>query len=121
MSAHVSVFDLKRFAEARLGDDELPSFEQHLAACASCAGKLQAAATRELKVRGLDGLLESPSRPMAAVLLAIAASVFFALSLGTQGGSARLHPGPAFSSSYDAGIADGGETNLALMDAGPNH
>ena len=120
MNAHVSVFDLKRFAEARLGDDELPSFEQHLSACASCAGKLQTAATRELKARGI-ALGEAPSRPMAAVLLAIAASVLVALSVGAQGPGARMHPRPVFSGGYDAGVADGGDLNLAFMDAGPHH
>ena len=53
MTAHVSVFDVKRFAEARLGADELPSFEAHLPACAACAAKLQQAATRELRRRWL--------------------------------------------------------------------
>src|SRR5690242_34521 len=85
MSAHVSVFDLKRFAEERLAADELPSFEAHLSACAACAGRLQKAATRELRARGLDGFLsEAPAKsaPAAAALIAFAASVLFVLSLG---------------------------------------
>ena len=110
MTAHVSVFDLKRFAEERLAADELPSFEDHLSACASCADRLQLAAARELHSRGLDAYLgETKPRPVGAVLIAVAASVLFALSLG-QGpmlrfaphargpGASELHPGSPFTS-----------------------
>ena len=85
MSAHVSVFELKRFAEDRFAPEELPAFERHLAVCAECAGRLQKAATRELHARGLGGLLaEAPVRsaPAAATLIAFAASVLVVLSLG---------------------------------------
>ena len=125
MSAHVSVFDLKRFAEERLGADELPSFEQHLAACGSCAGRLQLAASRELHARGLDALLgPTPARPIAAVLIAAAASLLFALSLGQgpirfpqdsvgadpleQHGSSPLISAPA----------DAGDGSIAFFDGG---
>ena len=118
MSAHVSVFDLKRFAEARLAADELPSFEQHLTACASCAGRLQLAATRELHARGLDGFLtQADPKPVAAMLIALAASVLFALSLGH--GPVRfslqgIHGGlPSLTAS-----ADGGDGSLAFFDGG---
>ena len=126
MSAHVSVFDLKRFAEERLGDDELPSFEQHLAACASCAGRLQRAASRELHARGLDVFLGEPAtRPVAAVLIAVAASVLFALSLGqgpirfpqhaTGGGPLEQHG----SAPLISGPADAGDGSIAFFDGGP--
>jgi hypothetical protein len=89
MSAHVSVFDLKRFAEARLLADELPAFERHLAVCGDCAGRLQKAATRELHARGLGVWAEAtPFTPSGvegrswAALIAFAASVLVVLSMG---------------------------------------
>jgi hypothetical protein len=125
MSAHASVFDLKRFAEERLAPDELPSFEQHLSACASCAGRLQLAAARELHARGLEAHLgEAAPRPVAAVLIALAASVLFALSLGqgpvrfphaTRGGAFEQQ-GPAALSSAPA---DAGDGSIAFFDGGP--
>lgn len=127
MSAHVSVFDVKRFTEARLGADELPSFEQHLAACASCAAKLQQAATRELHARGLGPLLAPAApRPVAAVAIAVAASVLFALSLG-QGpvhfSSPHRSEGPVAENGpalliTAPGSADGGTGSLAFNDGG---
>ncbi len=126
MSAHVSVFDLKRFAEARLAPEELPSFEQHLEACASCAGRLQQAATRELHKLGLDSLLGEPARrPLAGVLIAAAASVLFALSLGQ--GPIRFPPHsagagphePIGSSPLNAVPADAGFESFAFFDGGP--
>ena len=125
MSAHVTVFDLKRFAEERLGADELPSFEDHLAACASCAGRLQLAATRELHARGLDSFLsEAPSRPVAAVLIAVAASVLFALSLGQGPVRFPQHAGGVgpleqHGSSPLVSPADAGDGSLAFFDGGP--
>ncbi len=118
MSAHVSVFDLKRFAQARLAADELPSFEQHLTACASCAGRLQWAATRELHARGLDGFLtEAGPKPVAAMLIALAASVLFALSLGH--GPMRLSPqGMHGALPSLTATADGGDGSLAFFDGG---
>ena len=127
MSAHVSVFELKRFTQARLAADELPSFEQHLAACGSCAGRLQQAASRELSARGLDGFLDEASpHPLAAVLIAIAASVLFALSLG-QGPVGFPHrstgQGSFFSaqgsSPFRSAAADAGDGSLAFFDGGP--
>ena len=126
MTAHVSVFDLKRFAEDRLAAEELPSFEQHLAACASCAGRLQLAAARELHARGLDSALgEQKPRPMGAVLIAVAASVLFALSLGQ--GPVRFPPhargaGPLEqqgAAPLSAAPADAGDGSIAFFDGGP--
>lgn len=129
MSAHVSVFDLKRFAEERLVPDELPAFEEHLAGCGECAARLQHAATRELHARGLAALVsEAPVKPTRAVvaLFALAASVLVVLSVGQgprrsaspyasflpdQHGEAPLAATPA-----DAGMLPGAA--LALVDGG---
>lgn len=130
MSAHVSVFDLKRFAEARLGADELPSFEEHLSACAACAAKLQQAATRELGRRGLLPLPEVASRKNGMLAIAAAASVLFVLSLG-QGplhfSSPRHDEGPVLENGpvqlpmpliLGAAPVDGGVGSLAFNDGG---
>lgn len=123
MSAHVSVFDLKRFAEEQLAPDELPSFEQHLTTCASCAGRLQLAATRELRARGLGSFVgQTPSRPVAAVLIAVAASVLFALSLGRGPVQLPQHAGPQEQSElapHRFGSADAGNGTIAFFDGGP--
>lgn len=124
MSAHVSVFELKRFAEERLGSDELPAFERHLAACGSCAEKLSRAATRELHARGHGALLGEPSRPVGTALIALAASVLFALFLGQGPARFAQHP-----SGYGAvevhGFAplipapsDAGDGSYAFFDGG---
>ena len=132
MSAHVSIFELKRFAEERLLPEELPAFESHLAVCGACAGRLQTAATRELRARGLDGWLvpaAAPSGPALAALVAFAASVLFVFSLGS--GPLRFPPGPPDSMraeqhgtppllapAVDAGMLDG---TVAFFDGGEVH
>ncbi len=107
MTAHVSIFDLKRFTEQRLGTDELPSFEEHLSACAACAARLQQAATRELARQGLLPLPAPANvnvhRPFAAAAIALAASVMFVLSQG----QATLHF-PSQSSRADVSVVENG-------------
>jgi hypothetical protein len=127
MSAHLSVFDLKRFTQQRLGADELPSFEAHLAGCAGCSGRLQQAATRELQARGLDSwLVERPtaSTPVVAALIALAASVLFVVLVG-QGGPLKFPQGSSpveqhGSPAVAAAPADGGmpQGTLAFFDGG---
>lgn len=122
MSAHVSVFDLKRFAEERLDAEELPSFEDHLAACTSCAGRLQLAAARELHARGLDSFLAEPSskpRPVAAVLVAAAASVLFALSLGQGPMRFSQHAVAQQTPLLNTASVDAGDASIAFFDGGP--
>ena len=130
MTAHVSIFDLKRFAEERLLPEELPAFEGHLAVCGACAGRLQTAATRELRARGLDGFLQPssvPAGPALAALVAFAASVLFLFSLGNgplhfpqaprDSMIAEQHPTPPLLSA-DAGMLDG---TVAFYDGGEFH
>ncbi len=133
MSACICVFELKRFAEGRFAPEELPAFEQHLAVCGGCAGKLQRAAARELTARGLGGLLaEAPARstPAAAALLAFAASVLVALSIGRAPLKfPQPSEGPVFSRQHgpaplamvptDAGMLP--EGSIAFYDGGGEH
>ncbi|MBX7117044.1 MAG: hypothetical protein K1X64_22180 [Myxococcaceae bacterium] len=127
MSAHVSVFDIKRFTEERLSREELPVFERHLAACAACAAHLQRAAVRELRVRGLDGHVLPPvtqRAPALAVALALAASFAFFI-VSSRGFSTPLQTSPDTvdihgSTPLTFAPADGGVFNnsLAFYDGG---
>ena len=129
MSPHVSIFDIKRFAEERLGFDELPAFEDHLSACTVCAGRLQVASTRELRARGLEAFLSPAPAKFPSFLtgmIAAAACVAFFISgapapfRASQEASAsdsEIHgsnpitPAPADGGMLNGGIAfyDGGD------------
>lgn len=129
MSAHVSVFDIKRFAQAQLSNDELPGFEHHLSACDACALRLQWAATSELKARGLEHWLEpapAKSAPVWAVLVALATSAAL-MVLGSPTLPKFDEVSYGVGPSQSAGVpplstlpADGGMLNgsLAFFDAG---
>src|SRR4051812_36303010 len=125
MSAHVSVFELKRFVEQRMAADELPEFEEHVGACAVCAQKLQRAAGRELGVRGLAVELErSQPAPALAALVALAASVLVVLMIGRGPLQLPTPPVENFTAEVHGSApvisapADGGMGAVAFFDGG---